>query len=116
MNVGAMQRKRSQWAEQDKERKFYDLYDFLYDQDWLRLAHDHVKQNAGRMPAGCDGMNMSSFDENLESNLQQLTKELKSESFVPHPVRRVYIPKPHGKTRPLSIPMVPSYCTSIQTV
>ena len=42
MNVGEMQRKLSQWAEQDKGRKFFDLYDLLYDKDWLRLAHDHV--------------------------------------------------------------------------
>jgi hypothetical protein len=40
MNVGEMQRKLSQWATQDKERKFYGLYDLLYDGDWLRLAHD----------------------------------------------------------------------------
>jgi RNA-directed DNA polymerase len=106
MNVGEMQRKLSQWSEQDKERKFYDLYDFLYDQDWLRLAHDYVKQNAGSMTAGCDGINMSIFDEELELNLQQITTELKSESFVPHPVRRVYIPKPNGKTRPLGIPSI----------
>jgi hypothetical protein len=38
MNVGDMQRKLSQWAEQDKARQFYDLYDFLYDQDWLRVT------------------------------------------------------------------------------
>jgi hypothetical protein len=35
MNVGEMQRKLSQWATQDKERKFYGLYDLLYDGDWL---------------------------------------------------------------------------------
>lgn len=106
MNVGEMQRKLSQWAEQGKERKFYDLYDFLYDGTWLRLAHDYVKQNAGSVTAGCDGINMSIFDENLEENLQQISKELKSETFVPHPVRRVYIPKPTGKTRPLGIPSI----------
>jgi RNA-directed DNA polymerase len=106
MHVGEMQRKLSQWAEQAKERKFFDLYDFLYDQDWLRLAHDDVEQNAGSITAGCDGINMAISDENLETNLQQIIKELKSETFVPHPVRRVYIPKPKGKTRPLGIPSI----------
>jgi len=106
MNVGEMQRKLSQGSEQDKERKFYDLYDFLYDEDWLRLAHDYVKQNAGSITAGCDGINMTVFDENLESNLQALKEELKSETFKPHPVRRVYIPKPNGKVRPLGIPSI----------
>ena len=36
--------------------KFFDLYHLLYDEDWLRLAHDHVKQNAGSITAGCDGV------------------------------------------------------------
>ena len=106
MNVGEMQRKLSEWATQDKERKFFDLYHLLHDEDWLRLAHSYVKQNAGSITAGCDGVNMSTFDENLESNLQAIREELKSESFKPDPVRRVYIPKPNGKTRPLGIPAI----------
>jgi group II intron reverse transcriptase/maturase len=106
MNVGEMQRKLSQWATQDKERKFYGLYDLLYDRDWLRLAHDYVKQNAGSVTAGCDGINMATFDEDREMNLQRIIEELKSETFKPDPVRRVYIPKPNGKTRPLGIPAI----------
>jgi group II intron reverse transcriptase/maturase len=106
MNVGEMQRKLSQWSEQDKERKFYGLYDFLYDRDWLLLAHDYVKQNAGSVTAGCDGINMQIWDENLEQNQEQLAQELQLETFVPYPVRRVYIPKPNGKTRPLGIPSI----------
>jgi len=106
MNIGEMQRKLSSWAEQDKERKFYGLYKLLYDKDWLRLAHDYVTQNAGSMTAGCDGINMRLFDENLETNLQQLAEELKSETFEPFPVRRVYIPKTNGSYRPLGIPSI----------
>jgi RNA-directed DNA polymerase len=106
MNVGEMQRKLSLWATQDKERKFYDLSDPLYDRNWLQLAHDYVKQNAGSVTAGCDGVNMRLFDENLASNLQTIIEELKSEAFKSDPVRRVYIPKPNGKTRPLGIPAI----------
>jgi RNA-directed DNA polymerase len=106
MNVGEMQRKLSAWATQDKERKFFDLYHLLYDEDWLRLAHDYVKQNAGSITTGCDGINMATFDENLGNNLQAIREELKSETFKPDPVRRVYIPKPNGKTRPLGIPAI----------
>jgi RNA-directed DNA polymerase len=101
-----MQRKLSLWAEQNKEHKFFDLYHLLYDKEWLRLAHDHVKQNAGSITAGCDGIIMTDFDENLEDNLQELAKELKAETFEPHPVRRVYIPKPNGRIRPLGIPSI----------
>lgn len=106
MNVGEMQRKLSLWAQQDKERKFYDLYKLLYDKDWLRLAHDYVKQNAGSKTAGCDGINLAHFDERLEDNLEQLAQAIKSEQFEPLPVRRVYIPKANGKYRPLGIPAI----------
>jgi group II intron reverse transcriptase/maturase len=106
MNVGEMQRKLSQWATQDKERQFYGLYDLLSDSDWLRRAHDYVTQNAGSVTAGCDGINIATFDANLEENLRKITGELESETFTPDPVRRVYIPKPNGKTRPLGIPAI----------
>src|ERR1051325_5926557 len=101
MNVGEMQRKLSLKAERLPEHKFDNLYSLLCDSDWLRLAHDYVKQNQGSITAGCDGMNMRRFDENLQDNLQHLIKELKSETFEPFPVRRVRIPKADGKTRPL---------------
>jgi RNA-directed DNA polymerase len=106
LNVGEMQRKLSLWAEQDKEHRFFDLYHLLYDNDWLRLAHDYVAQNAGSVTAGCDGINMKLFDANLEENLQEIINELRSESFEPHPVRRVHIPKSNGKFRPLGIPSI----------
>lgn len=103
MNIGEMQRKLSLWAEQDKERKFYGLYQFLYEPDWLQLAHDYVSQNAGSKTAGCDGINMKFFDQQLEVNLQKIAQELKLETFEPSPTRRVYIPKSNGKLRPLGI-------------
>jgi RNA-directed DNA polymerase len=103
MNVGEMQRKLSQWAEQDTGRKFYELYKLLSHPDWLQLAHDYVSRNAGSKTAGCDGLNMKLFDENLEINLQRIAQELKLETFEPSPTRRVHIPKPNGKVRPLGI-------------
>ena len=104
MNVGEMQRKLSQWAERDKNHQFFDLYHLLYDKDWLRLAHDHVKGNAGSKTAGCDGVKMSIFDEQLDENLAKLAEDIKTGSFTPQPVRRVYLRKPNGKLRLLGIP------------
>jgi retron-type reverse transcriptase len=72
----------------------------------LESNHDYVAQNAGSVMAGCDGINMGVFDENLEANLQQLAQELKSGIFGPFHVRRVYIPKAGGRVRPLGIPSV----------
>lgn len=90
-------------AESEPEHRFEHLYSLLTNDDWLRLAHDYVAQNVGSITAGCDGINMRGFDENLEENLHKLIQELKSETFEPHPVRRVYIPKANGKLRPLGI-------------
>lgn len=103
-----MQRKLSRWAEDDKQHKFFDLYHLLYDEQWLRLAHDYVKQNSGSRTAGCDGINMKRFDENLEQHLKEIAEQLKSESFQPHPVKRVHVPKANspGKLRPLGIPAI----------
>lgn len=106
MNIGEMQRKLSLWAEQDKERKFYGLYDLICREDWLRLACAYVSQNSGSKTAGCDGISMSECEEDLDHNLSGLRDALRSETFVACPVRRVYIPKANGKVRPLGIPSI----------
>ena len=106
MNVGEMQRLLSLKAEKEPNHKFGDLYSLLENKDWLRLAHDHVKQNQGSITAGCDGINMKGYDENLEENQQKLIEELKNGQFRPYPVRRVHIPKANGKLRPLGIPSI----------
>jgi group II intron reverse transcriptase/maturase len=106
MNIGEMQRKLSHWAELDKGRKFYGLFDLVCDRDWLYLAHDYVSQNAGKKTAGCDGIDMVDFDANLEKNLDKLRSDLCTGKFQASPVRRVYIPKSNGKYRPLGIPTI----------
>jgi group II intron reverse transcriptase/maturase len=106
MNVGEMQRLLSLKAEQESNHKFDDLYSLLCNEDWLRLAHKYVEQNAGSKTAGCDGIDMDHFDDDLEDQLQKIIGELKAETFVACPVRRVYIPKAKGGMRPLGIPSI----------
>src|SRR5262249_20278218 len=72
----------------------------------LRLAHAYVAQNAGSKTAGCDGIDMDYFNQDLEKNLQALREELKARTFVANPVRRAYIPKAKGGMRPLGIPSI----------
>jgi group II intron reverse transcriptase/maturase len=106
MNIGEMQRLLSLKAEKDSSHKFEDLFNLVCREDWLRLATAYVSQNAGSKTAGCDGVDMSEFETNLEGNLGNLRQALRSDMFVACPVRRVYIPKANGKMRPLGIPTI----------
>ena len=104
MDVGEMQKKLSRWATEDSTKKFVDLYNLLCEEIWLRVAHHKVNANQGRETAGIDGESMSNFNGDLEGNLKVLRELLKTKTFEPLPVRRVYIPKANGKLRPLGIP------------
>jgi len=106
MNIGEMQRLLSLKAGKEPNHKFDDLFNLVCRQDWLRLAQEYVVQNAGSKTAGCDGMDMSDFAMDLERNLMKLQTALQTDTFIACPVRRVYIPKPNGKYRPLGIPTI----------
>jgi group II intron reverse transcriptase/maturase len=82
------------------------LYSLICREDWLRLASAYVGQNAGSKTAGCDGVDMSAFEADLEGNLAKLRDALRSDTFAACPVRRVYIPKTNGTYRPLGIPTI----------
>lgn len=70
----------------------------------LREAFQAVRRNKGK--AGVDRVSIAMFALNLEQNLQRLLRELKQGTFQPAPVRRAYISKGPGKSRPLGIPTV----------
>jgi group II intron reverse transcriptase/maturase len=101
-----MQKKLSQWVEEDPNRRIKDLYSLLCNEEWLRVAHKRVNTNSGRHTAGIDRITMWHFNENLDANLETLREQLKAKTFEPMPVRRVYIPKANGKKRPLGIPTI----------
>ena len=105
MNVDKMQTKLASWS-QDQDFRFDDIYNLLYDGDWLRRAYRSVESNSGAKTAGVDRQTMEDFEEDLEVNLKDLRRSLKSQSFDPKPVRRTYIPKGDGEERPLGIPTI----------
>ena len=85
--------------------RFYALYDKVYRKDVLAFAYDCCKSNKGA--AGVDEQTFEDIEsQGLEQWLGELTQELKSRTYQPAAVRRVHIPKPDGKTRPLGIPTV----------
>jgi group II intron reverse transcriptase/maturase len=99
-----------QTALHDKAKKspafrFYALYDKVYRKDVLTFAYACSKANGGA--AGVDGQSFEDIESyGVERWLDELTQELKSRTYQPLPVRRVYIPKPDGKQRPLGVPAI----------
>jgi RNA-directed DNA polymerase len=86
--------------------RFYALYDKVYRKDVLAFAYQCCKANGGA--AGVDGQSFEDIEAyGLERWLDELAQELKSRTYRPLPVRRVYIPKPDGRQqRPLGIPAI----------
>src|SRR5262245_57370122 len=100
-----MQKKLSLWATENPTEQRRELYNLLWNEVWLRVAHHSVNSNQGRETAGIDGKTMSNFNADVDSNIKRLSEALKAKTFEPVPVRRVYIPKPNSeKKRPLGIP------------
>jgi len=67
-------------------------------------AFKRIKANQGA--AGVDGQSIEEFEKDLSNNLYKLWNRMSSGSYLPPPVRRVDIPKPDGRMRPLGIPTV----------
>jgi len=85
--------------------RFYALYDKVYRKDVLAFAYESCKANDGA--AGVDGQTFEDIEAyGKERWLDELAQELKKQTYQPLPVRRVYIPKPDGKQRPLGVPAI----------
>ena len=92
-------------AKESPGYRFYALYDKVYRKDVLLFAYDCCKFNKGA--AGVDDQTFEGIESyGLNRWLGELTQELKDQTYRPAAVRRVYIPKPDGKQRPLGIPTV----------
>jgi group II intron reverse transcriptase/maturase len=92
-------------AKESPNFRFYALYDKVYRKDVLARAYECCKANGGA--AGVDGQTFEAIEAyGVERWLDELAQELKSRTYRPLPVRRVYIPKPDGKQRPLGVPAI----------
>lgn len=103
--VRELQRKLWSAAKRSRNRRFALLYDKVHRMDFLWEAWSRVRANGGA--PGLDGKTIQAIEEHgVEEFLEGIQKDLKAGEYWPPPVRRQYIPKPDGKTRPLGIPTV----------
>jgi len=92
-------------AKRSPNYRFYALYDKVHRKDVLAFAYACCKANGG--VAGVDGQTFEDIGAyGVERWVDELTQELKSRTYRPLAVRRVYIPKPDGKQRPLGVPAI----------
>ena len=75
----------------------------------LNRAYKKVVVNKGA--SGVDGVTVKELGDYIRENREEIVASLRNRTYMPKPVRRVYIPKDNGKKRPLGIPTVTSYCT-----
>jgi len=102
-------------AKESPSFRFYAVYDKVYRKDVLAFAYACCQANAGT--AGVDGQTFEDIEAyGVERWLDGLVQELKTRTYRPLPVRRVYIPKPDGKQRPLGIPAIRDRVTQTAAV
>jgi RNA-directed DNA polymerase len=98
-----MQAKLHQWATDDPNRRFCDLYNLVADPSFLTVAWHRVRRNRGARSAGVDGVKPNSivFGDLMLAGLRD---DLKARRFRPLPVKERMIKKASGKLRRLGIP------------
>lgn len=80
------------------------LIEMILSEENLKEAIRRVKSNKG-VP-GVDKMTVYEIDTYFEENMEDIRQSVLDKKYKPQPVKRVYIPKPNGKKRPLGIPTV----------
>ena len=79
-----------------------NLIEVITSKENLNRAYKKVVGNKGA--SGIDGITVEELGDYIRSNKEDIVDSIRNRKYFPKPVRRVYIPKSNGKTRPLGIP------------
>lgn len=86
-------------ARRDASLRFNNL---LYHVSEERLEQAYLSLNR-KAATGVDGQTWEGYGGNLQDNLRDLHRRIHTGSYKPRPSRRVWIPKPDGRQRPLGV-------------
>lgn len=102
-SVGTKLQRIAEKACRDSSCKFTSLFHLMND-EFLRECFAQLRDDAA---AGIDHVTKKEYAANLDGNIRELVESLHHMSYIPQPVRRVYIPKPgSNKQRPLGVPAI----------
>ena len=93
------------YAESKKDKTFNHLMEIIESEENIKLAYRTIKKNTGSDTSGVDKRTIADLAKLSEEEYVRLIRKQFSK-YHPRPVRRVDIPKPNGKTRPLGIPTI----------
>ena len=93
------------YAESKEGKTFDSLMKYIISDENIMLAYRNIKNNSGSLTSGVDYLTIA--DINALNGMDYIAKvRQKLAKYRPKAVRRVEIPKPNGKTRPLGIPTI----------
>jgi RNA-directed DNA polymerase len=105
--LSSLRQKLYRKAKQEPKFRFYVLYDRIYRRDVLTSAYHIARAKKGT--GGVDGVTFEQIEASAggsEAFVDEIRESLKAKRYRPSAVRRVYIPKPDGRQRPLGIPTI----------